>query len=286
MTGALLSFSAMALSIRAMLNTLSIPEILSLRNGLGILIMGAVGAANGTLWPAIVPRRLGLHFVRNILHYASQYLWAASLALMPLAMIFALEFTMPAWTSLLAVFFLGERMTTSRIGAIILGFLGVLIILRPGMESFRPAAFLVLGAAFGFAISIIATKKLVETETTFAIILWMNIIQLPMALIGSDPLFLTRISFSQLPVVLAIGVCGLTAHYCLTNAFRSGDASIVVTIDFLRIPLIAVVGWYFYNEAVDIFVFLGATLIVIGVIWNFRAESARPVTPILGPAPP
>ena len=92
-------------------------------------------------------------------------------------------------------------MTASRIGAVVLGLVGVLVILRPGMETFRPAALLVLGAALAFAITLIATKKLTRTDSTFAIIFWMNLIQLPLALIGSDPLFLTKLGLGQVPAL-------------------------------------------------------------------------------------
>ena len=278
MLGALLSFSAMAVSVRGLAGTLNIFEILSIRSGLGVLIMIVGGVWSGMLRTSLVPRRFAWHLIRNGVHFGAQYFWASAILLLPLATIFALEFTAPAWTALMAVALLGERLTPSRIGAIVLGFVGVLVIVRPGLASFRPAALLVLVAALGYAISNIATKKLVETETTFAVILWMNILQLPMGLVASDLSFPTRILADQIPAVLGIGIAGLAAHYCLTNAFRAGDATVVVSIDFLRIPLIAVVGWWLYGETVDVFVFIGAAVIIAGVLWNLRAESRRPVS--------
>jgi drug/metabolite transporter (DMT)-like permease len=166
-------------------------------------------------------------------------------------------------------------MTASRVGAVVLGLAGVLVILRPGTETFQPAALLVLAAALGYALSVIATKSLTATETTFAIVFWMNLIQLPMSLAGSDPFFVAKLGLADIPSVLGIGIAGLSAHYCLASAFRAGDASVVVSLDFFRIPLIAVVGWLFYREALDIFVFIGALLIFIGVFWNLRSEAKR-----------
>ena len=72
---------------------------------------------------------------------------------------------------------------------------------------------------------------------------------------------------------MGVGIAGLTSHYCLSNAFRAGDATLVVPLDFMRIPLIAVVGWAFYGERLDIFVLLGALIIVAGVLWNLRSET-------------
>jgi drug/metabolite transporter (DMT)-like permease len=272
MAGTLLSFSAMAVSIRALAGALSVFEILAVRSGLGLAILVGIVAMRPQLRGAILPRRMGLHLARNSVHYAAQYAWALSITLLPLATVFALEFTMPAWTTLLAVALLGERLTPSRIGAALLGLFGVLVIMRPGLDTFRPAALLVLAAAFGYAAANVATKKLTSTESTFAIIFWMNLMQLPMALAGSDLGFIGRVDSTMTLPILGVGIAGVSAHYCLTNAFRAGDAAMVVPLDFLRIPLIAVVGWLLYGEAFDPYVFLGAALIVSGVLWNLRAE--------------
>jgi len=276
MVGALLSFSVMAVSIRELSRAgLSIFEILAIRSGVALLVLLFLLSVRADLRVHALPRRMGLNFFRNIVHYASQFSWALSLTMLPLAMVFALEFTMPAWTALLAVWFLHERMTPSRLGVVVLGFIGVLVILRPGIASFNPAAILVLVAAFGYAITMIATKKLTMTETTFGIVFWMAVIQFPLSLIGSDPSVFQHLEIRQILPAVGVGAAGLTSHYCLSNAFRSGDATLVVPLDFMRIPLIAVVGWAFYGESLDIFVLLGALIIVSGVIWNLRSEVAR-----------
>jgi drug/metabolite transporter (DMT)-like permease len=278
MIGALLSFSVMAVSVRELAGTLSIFEVLAVRSGLGLAIVAAIGLGRPALLKSITRRQVGLHLLRNSIHYASQYAWAVSLTLLPLATVFALEFTMPAWTVLLAALFLGERLSASRIGVVVLGFVGVLVIVRPGLAAVAPATALILAAAVGFAITMVATKALTRGETTYGIVLWMNLMQLPMALLGSDLAFVTRIDSDLIAPVVGIGVAGLSSHYCLSNAFRAGDAVVVVPFDFLRIPLIAVVGWWFYGESLDLFVFAGAGLIIAGVLWNLRAET-RPSRP-------
>jgi len=284
MIGTLLSFSAMAVSIRELSATLSIMEILSARAAIGLLIVGALLALRPGLRRDLDLRRLRLHVLRNSIHFGAQYLWATSLLLLPLSTVFALEFTMPAWTMLLASLFLAERMTQSRIGAVVLGLLGVFVILRPGIETFHPAALIVLAAALGYSVQNIATKKLTVTQSTFAIVFWMNVIQLPLGLLGADPWFVARLGLHQLPALASLGIAGLSAHYCLSNAFRAGDASLVVPLDFLRIPLIAVVGWWLYGEPLDMFVFAGAGLIILGLLWNLRSE-ARSAPAIGAPAP-
>jgi drug/metabolite transporter (DMT)-like permease len=275
MTGALLSFSAMAVSVRILAATLGVMEILALRAGLGLMVVGTLAALHPELRATINCQHLRLHLFRNTVHIASSYTWAMSLLLIPLAMTFALEFTTPAWTLLLAAPVLGERLTASRVGAVVFGLLGVLVILRPGLASFQPGAMLALMAAFGLAVTLIATKKLTRTDSTFAILFWMMLIQLPLALIASEPLFVTKLNQAQVPAVVGIGVSGLASHYCLTNAFRAGDAGVVVPLDFMRIPLIAVIGWWLYGEPLDVFVFLGAGLIITGILWNLRSEAGR-----------
>jgi drug/metabolite transporter (DMT)-like permease len=278
MIGTLLSFSAMAVSIRELSAKLSIMEILTARAAIGLLMVGALLAIRPQLRHALDRRRLGLHVLRNGIHFGSQYLWATSLLLLPLSTVFALEFTMPAWTMLLATLFLAERMTPSRVGAVVLGLFGVFVILRPGIETFHPAALL------GYSVQNIATKKLTTTESTFAIVFWMNVIQLPLGLMGADPFFASRLGLHELPALAGLGIAGVSAHYCLSNAFRAGDASLVVPLDFLRIPLIAVVGWWIYEEPLDIFVFAGAGLIILGLLWNLRSEARTPVA-TRAPAP-
>jgi drug/metabolite transporter (DMT)-like permease len=279
MTGALLAFSAMAVSVRLLAGALSVMEILAVRSGFGLLVMVGLAAVRADLRATIFTKQLPLHVIRNTIHFGGQYLWAMGVLLLPLATAFALEFTTPAWTLLLAVPVLGERLTTSRVGAVLLGLLGVLVILRPGLETFRPAGLLMLAAALCFACALTTTKKLTRTDTTFAIIWWMNLIQLPLALIASDPLFLAKPGLAEWPALFTLGITGLASHYCLANAFRSGDAAVVVPLDFMRIPLIAVVGWWLYGESLDLFVFLGAGLIIAGILWNLRSEAVRPVAP-------
>lgn len=273
MSGALFSFSAMAVSIRMLAGKLSVFEILSIRSASGLAILVAALAVMPRLRAEIGFRRVDLHLLRNTVHWAAQFGWAWCVTVLPLATAFAIEFTTPAWVALFAVAVLGERLTPSRVGAVVLGFLGVVVILRPGLALFQPATLVMLVVAMGFGVSITTTKKLTAHASTFAILFWMNAMQLPMNLTGADPGFLGRLAPADALPVAAIAVTGLSAHLCLTNAFRWGDATIVTPLDFLRIPLIAVVGWQFYGEPFDPFVFLGAGLIVAGILWNLRAES-------------
>jgi drug/metabolite transporter (DMT)-like permease len=276
MVGALLSFSGLAVSIRLLSKTLNLFEIFSIRAGVGLAIVLILLLLRPDYRPLIRTSRIRLQLFRNTLHYAAQFCWALALTLLPFATVFALEFSAPAWTALLAVWLLHEKLTSSRIGVVVLGLAGVLIILRPGLADFNPAVFLVLVAAAGYAGVFISTKSLTSTDTTLGIIFWMTVIQLPLSLVGSDIAFPMRMDPADGLAALTLGITGTASHYCLTNAFRAGDAMLVVPLDFMRVPLIALIGWGFFGEALDLWVFVGAAVILSGILWNLRSEAHRP----------
>jgi len=275
MAGTLLSFIVAALSVRALSAQLSAFEMMSVRSAGGLIILFFLAAARPDLLDGLRARRLPLQAARNVVHFVSQICWTVAIMVLPFATVFALEFTTPAWVALLAILFLRERMTLPRATALALCSAGVLVILRPGMDSFQSAALLVVFGALLFAITATITKRLVETETTFSIMFWMNLMQFPLNLAGSDPMFIVRIDASMILPLLGVAIAGLSIHYCLTNAFRYGDAMVVIPMDFLRVPLIALIGWMVYGEHLDAFVFTGAALIIAGVLWNVRGESQR-----------
>jgi drug/metabolite transporter (DMT)-like permease len=284
MSGTLISFIMAALSVRALAQNLSVFEMMTVRTGGSVAFLVVLMLVRPELHAGLKWRRMALQGTRGVIHFGSQICWALAITLLPLATVFALEFTIPAWVALLAVLFLGERMTTGRAVALAICFVGVLIILRPGFEAFKPAALIMLLGALFFAITAIMTKKLIATETTFAILFWMNLIQLPLNFLGSDPLFVLRLQpWMTLPLI-GVTAGGLLVHYCLTNAFRCADAIVVIPMDFVRVPLIALIGWAFYGEHLDAFVFAGAGLIMVGVLWNLRAEAQRNGRPAASPS--
>ncbi len=279
MAGTLVSFSALAVSVRELAGTLGIFEMLALRNLAGIAILGvyATGFARA---PIRAPRPPWLHVLRNVPHWGGQTCWAYGVTVLPLATVFALEFTAPAWAMLLAVLFLRERITAGRVAAVVLGFIGVLVILRPGAASFRPESLIVLLAAMLFAVQLTTTKVLTATNSVLTILFWMNVMQFPLyvachiALGGSVWMF-AALTPATLPAAFLLCTSGLLAHVCLTSAFRYGDATTVVPIDFLRVPLIACVGVVMYHERFDPMVLLGAAISAAGILWSLNEARGR-----------
>lgn len=270
MAGALLSFALMAISVRELLRAMGSFEVLFLRSVVSLAIMLAILPRFGGR--VLLTQRFGLHVVRNVLHFGGQYAWVYAIGALPLATVFAIEFTMPVWTAVLATFILGERLNRGRVVMLAMGLAGILIILKPGFQQVPPAALVMLAGSFAYASTMIATKRLAGHETVFAVLFYMAAIQVPLGLVFALPLWVTP-GLDELPWIIAVGATGLSAHMCLTRAFRIADATLVVPFDFLRLPLIAVVGMLFYGEAPEGAVFLGAAVIFAGTYYSIRRES-------------
>jgi drug/metabolite transporter (DMT)-like permease len=275
MVGALLSFSLMAVSVRELLRTMGSFEILFLRSLVSFLLVLVVLPHFGL--GALRTRHFGLHLVRNVLHFSGQYAWVYAIAMLPLATVFAIEFTMPVWTALLAIPILGERLNRGRTVMLVLGLAGILIILKPGFGVVHPAALVMLAGSFAYASTMIATKRLSESDSALAVVFYMSVVQLPLAFVPALPGWVAP-ALVDLPWIFAIGAAGLSAHYCLTRAMRIADATLVVPIDFLRLPLIAVVGMLFYGEPLEFSIMLGAAMIFAGTYYSVQRESRKPGT--------
>ena len=275
MSGALVSFIAMAIAGRQLSAELTTFQILFFRSLVGFVVVLVLLQRSG--WTLVRTRVFGTHLLRNVAHFGGQYGWFYGIALIPLTEVFAIEFTVPIWTAILATIFLGERMNRLRVLAITLGFVGILVILRPGMAVISLPALAVLGGALCYAISHVYTKRLSATESPLTILFYMTVIQLPLGLVPALPHWVWP-SAALRPWVGIVAVTALSAHYCLTRAFQLADATVVIPMDFLRLPLIAIVGFLFYGETVKVWVFVGA-LIVCGATWfNLKSASAsRPV---------
>jgi drug/metabolite transporter (DMT)-like permease len=260
----------MAIAGRQLSVELTTFQILFFRSFVGLLVVFVILRRSG--WWRAKTRVFGTHLLRNVAHFGGQYGWFYGIAFIPLTEVFAIEFTIPIWTAVLATIFLGERMTALRALSVALGFVGILVILRPGMAVLSVPALAVLGGALCYAISHVFTKRLSGTETPLTILFYMTVIQLPLGLAPALPHWVWP-SAALWPWVGVVAVTALSAHYCLTRAFRLADATVVIAMDFLRLPLIAVVGFLFYGETLNNWVFVGA-LIVFAATWlNVKSAS-------------
>ena len=272
MSGTLLSFMAMAIGGRELSSRLSTFQILFFRSIVGLLIVGFFLGCND--WRQIFTKNVKVHVLRNISHFGGQFGWFYGIAFIPLAEVFALEFTVPVWTAVLATILLKEKVTRARVAAIVFGVVGVFLILRPGLAVISPAALAVLGGAFCYALSHTLTRKLALVDTPLTILFYMTVIQLPLGFVTSMFNWMTP-SLAMLPWIMVVGVAALSGHYCMARALAIADAIVVVPLDFLRLPLIAAVGFLFYNESLDWLVLIGGAVMFSGNLVNIQAEKNR-----------
>ena len=280
MLGAVVSFSAMAVGGRSVSFELDTFEIMMFRSMIGFALVLAVAGTTGRL-RSVSRRKPGLHLLRNVFHFTGQNLWFYAITIIPLAQVFALEFTSPLWVLMLSPLVLGERMTRVRVLAASLGFIGILIVARPSPETVNIGTLAAACAAIGFAGSIMFTKRLTRTETLTCILFWMTLSQSLFGLIcaGFDG-DIALPSLSSLPWLVVIACGGLMAHFCLTTALSMAPATLVSPVDFIRLPLIAIIGLLVYDEPVDIFVILGAVVIFGANYLNMWSETRRGGDPV------
>ena len=275
MIGAITAFTSMAVAGRAAASNLDTFEIMLYRSLVGLAIVLSVASFAGTLGQ-IRRDKLPLHIMRNAAHFTGQNLWFFAITVVPLAQVFALEFTTPIWVILLSPILIGERIT--KIGAIAaaIGFIGILIVARPDPEAINAGLISAALCAIAFALTAIATRKLTQTETITCIMFFLTAIQACLGLIfaGFDG-DIALPNAQTLPWVCLIGVAGLTAHFCMTKALSIAPASVVMPIDFARLPIIAVVGIMLYDEPVDALIFLGGALIFGANYLNIRFGQAK-----------
>lgn len=266
------SFALMAVAGKELSKNISTAQILFFRSLIGLVILLAIVSVTGT--EPVKSRQIKKHLVRNAAHFVGQYGWFYGIAFLPLAEVFALEFTVPVWTAVAAAILLNETITRIRVISIVLGILGVLIILRPTVEVIDPAAIVVIIGAMGYGVAHTFTRSIVKQDAPLSVLFYMCLIQLPVGFVLTigDWVIPTGIMWFW---ILIVGVAALSGHYGMSKALSHADAVVVVPMDFLRLPLIMLVGLYFYNETVEGFILLGALIMLFGNFLNVKHERLK-----------
>lgn len=258
----------MAISGRATTHELDVFQVMEMRSVIAFFMLLPLVFRDGgfsAMRTSILPQ----HILRNSAHYLGQFTWLVGLTMIPMAQVIAIEFSAPLWAAIMAAIWLGERLTTRKGIAILFGLAGVVCIVRPGAVPLNPGHIIVLGAAFVFAVSFVTTKLLTRSDSATKIIFWMLIIQ---SIIGAIPALRvwTWPSAGLWPWIFLIAFSGTFAHYCMARALSFADATVVMPMDYLRVPLSAVIGYLLYSEVIDVMTALGAGLILAGNLFNLR----------------
>lgn len=275
MLGTVLSFALMQTSGRELSDAHDAAAVMLYRSLVGVLLMAPIALAFGGLKNVVTKRPLA-HLMRNVVHFIGQYGWFYGIAHLALASVTALNLMMPIFGVLLAVACLGERLTRARLIVILCGFAGVLIVVRPGVIPLEIATGVVLLASFCYAASIVMVKALTSTEPTLRIVFYMMFMQcgMALALAGGQVAIPT---LTEVPWVLFVGMSGLMAHYCMTRAVSIADANVIMPITFLSLPLMATIGYVFYDESIDLYTIGGGGLIIGATYFNVAWSQRRSV---------
>ena len=254
----------MAVAGRAIQTELNTFELMAYRSVVGFVLVCLVIAFSKDRFAQVKTTKAGTHVLRNLFHFTGQNLWFYGITVIPLAQLI--------WVALLAPLMLGESMTRSKFIGAMIGFIGVLVVARPGIAPLELGHLAGLGASIGFAMNTLFTKKLMRTDTTLCVLFWMTASQAVMGFALAAPGGVTMFSLGMTPWIILVGVAGLSAHYCLTSALRHAPATIVAPMEFARLPLIAIVGMVVYGEPLELAVFVGAALILAGNLYNIIAQ--------------
>jgi drug/metabolite transporter (DMT)-like permease len=274
MGGSIASFLTMTVAGRAIMPELDVFQVMEMRSVIGWFILLPLVLASGG-FAAMRTKRPQQHIGRNVVHYAGQFAWLQALTMIPLAQLISIEFTTPIWGALLAVLFLGERMSARKIAAILLGLVGVLVIVRPGATAVDPGHLIMLAGAVAFGISVVMVKSLTRTDSVVAIIFWMLIIQSIIGLVPAIAVWRTPTP-EMWPWILVVSFTGMSSHFCMARALSYAEATVVMPMDFLRLPLSALIGFLLYSERIDLFTAVGAALILTGNLFNLQRRAREP----------
>jgi drug/metabolite transporter (DMT)-like permease len=273
MAGWLALMLIMAIGGREATRELQVLQVMELRAGLGLLMLcPAIYFTGG--FKTLRTSRLPMHAARALLHYAGQYGWFLALTLIPLGQVVSIEFTLPIWTAILAASFLGERLTVWKIAAIALGLIGVFVIVRPAAGEVNAGQLIALVAAAVLGVTVVMMKSLTRTEPALTIVFWMMAVQV---VVGALPTLHVWVWPSPYVWACAIAVAfgGTFSHVCMARAMLYADTTVVVPMDFLRVPLSATAGWLIYSERLDAFTVLGAALILSGNLLNLKSPAPK-----------
>jgi drug/metabolite transporter (DMT)-like permease len=271
MLGFMVSITIMAICIRELSYKYSSFEIQNFRNIFSIIIIYIVFLLKKNI--NLNSKQLKNNFIRNIFHFIGQSAWTWGLTVLPLATVFSLEFTMPIWAAIISILIFKEKISLNKIFFLFLGLIGTWIILVPDTRYIEFSNIIVLFSAITYAFAHNYTKELTKTDSILSILFFMSIIQLPLSFIGS--IMMGNMQFNiiqEVPLILLLTVTSLLAHYSLSSALKTSDATIILPIDYIRLPIIVVVGWYYYNEIITNNVIIGSILIIFGAVIFLRKD--------------
>jgi drug/metabolite transporter (DMT)-like permease len=270
MVGGTIFFSSMHALIRYLSADLHAFELAFFRNLFGVLVV-LPWVLRAGLSP-LKTNRLGLHSVRGLFNGIGMLMFFYAVSIAPLADVIALSFTAPIFATILAIVFLREVVGVRRWTAIFVAFLGMLIILRPGLAEISQGQFLAMASSALWACSLIMIKILGRTESSITIIAYMIIFQAPVSGLAAMTVWITP-TLEQVCVMATMGVLGTVGQWLLIEALKAGDTNVVMPFDFLKMIWAVLLGFLFFNELPGLFTWIGSTVIFSSAVYIAWRES-------------
>lgn len=262
--------SAMHVLVRYLSNELHPFVVVFFRNLFGLAVLVPLLVKHGIV--SLHTNQSGLYMVRIAIGLCAMMSWFYALSKVPVANATALSFSSTIFATLSAWLFLGEPMRIRRWAAIVVGLLGVLVVLRPGMEGFNRYALLVIASATTWGISITIVKQLSKTDRTITIVAWMSI-GLSVLSIWPALTVWQWPNASQLALLLCVGGLASGGHFCITNAVRLADMATVMSVDFCRLIWAAIFGYLLFSDVLDIWTVVGAAIIFASAWYIIMRET-------------
>jgi drug/metabolite transporter (DMT)-like permease len=247
-------------------------QILFIRTLVGLAVLAPLLWRSG--FSLIRTRRFPLHLTRGIFAYFGMLGLFIGIGEIPIAEVVSLSFTQPIFIFLLAAVLLGEKFSAVRIAAVAGGFIGVMVILRPGFTEIGFGAAMVLGGALSYACSNVCIKKLMTTENVTATTIWVNLLMCPLAGVPAA-FYWVPPTLPDLVLLAGVGITGTAGIWFITRAYALADMSAVVPFDFLRLPILATAGWLWFSESPDMWTFAGAAVIFASTYALARDEARK-----------
>lgn len=253
-----LAATAMNASVHHMADEMDTVQISFFRALFGFVVLAPVFLRHG--WGPLRTRRLGLHALRGLLNAGAMISLFIALGLIPLAKFAALVFTAPLFVTVLALVFMGERIRGRRVGALVFGYAGTLLILRPGAGALDLGSLVVLAGASSWALAMIVMKVLARTESSLTATLYYGVFVTPVAFLVALPVWQTP-SGGQWLWLAAIGTLGSLFQFCLSQALKEADATALMPLDFTKLIWAAVIGYLVFAEVPTVWTWTGGMMI-------------------------
>ena len=216
-------------------------------------------------------KKLGLHLLRALSGLSALVCLFTAVELLPLATVTALMFAAPLFSTAGSAVFLGENVRSGRWVAVCVGFLGTLVILRPGVETFEPSILIAIAAALFIAVATLTVKSLSRTERPEVIVIYFNLLVIIFSLIPALYIWETPSPYLWKWLIL-IGALATASQLLLTQSLSVADASAVVPFSFSQLVFVAILGFVFYSEVPDLFTWLGSTIVFLAALYLVRKE--------------